>query len=291
MYKKLIVPVIILLIVVPVVINVLVQTPPIPFSTVFGTGDDWFGFFGSYFGGAVGALVAVYIAYKQIKSAKEEFQQRLEIEKQKQIKEDEKQHILVKQENRVFVNYEWEWTEWNLEKFTNLHKAKVIYTFDYYQRELSLKKDKKNITTFAKLSLLGNAGFILDCKIKITVTEFEPELKVNNLRVHSDPAFNNNELIIHLPIVTSEDVIFIPIINCYLKCEETEKYYNHDIYDVEKIEIEYITPVNEHIKYISNYTEGKEVYLVVNDDGLETILFESSIRDIRWKVPGVKIAE
>ncbi|MEK5260942.1 hypothetical protein MKY75_17210 [Paenibacillus sp. FSL L8-0663] len=291
MYKKLIIPAIILLLVVPVVINALVQIPAIPFTSVFGTGKDWFGFFGSYFGGAIGALVAVYIAHKQVESAKEDFQQRLNIEKQKQIRGDEKQHNLVKQENRVFINYEWEWTEWNLEKFTNLHKAKIIYTFDYQQREYSLKKDKKNITTFAKLSLWGNAKFILDCKIKITVKEFKPELIVNNLVVHNDPAFNNYELKIHLPIVTNEDLIFIPIVNCYLKYEEKEKYYNHDIYDVEKFEIEYLTPVNEKIRYVSNYRDGQEVYSVINNDGSEILILESSLQNIRWKVPGIKIIE
>ncbi|MBD8501243.1 hypothetical protein [Paenibacillus arenosi] len=291
MYKKLIIPAIILLLIVPVLINALVQLPAIPFTSVFGTGKDWFGFFGSYFGGAAGAIAAVYIAHKQVEAAKDDFQQRLDIEKQKQIREDEKQHNLIKQENRVFIGYEWEWTEWNLEKFTNLHKAKIVYTFDYQQREYSLKKDKKNITTFAKLSLLGNAKFIMDCQIKIIVKEFIPELIVNHLGAYNDPKFNDYELKIHLPIVTSEDLIFIPIINCYLKYEEKDKYYNHVIYDVERFEIEYVTPVNERIRYISNYSEGKEAYLVINDNGSEKLLFESSLQDIRWKVPGVKIVE
>lgn len=291
MYKKLIIPAIILLLAVPVVINALVQIPVMPFVSVFGTGKEWFNFFGSYFGGAVGALVAVYIAHKQVESAKDDFQQRIDIEKQKQIREEARQHNLVKQENRAFINYEWKWTEWNLEKFSNLDKAKIIYTFDYQQREYSLKKDKKNITTFAKLSFLGNAKFILDCKIKITVKDFKPELNVNKLGIQNDPDFKDCELKIHLPIVTSEDQIFIPIVNCYIKYEEEEEYYFHKIYDVERFEIEYLTPVNEKIRYISNYNEGKEVYIVINEDGSETLLFESGLQDIRWKNPGVKIIE
>lgn len=116
-------------------------------------------------------------------------------------------------------------------------------------------------------------------------------MNINKLGIQNDPDFKNCELKIHLPIVTSEDLIFIPIVNCYIKYKEEEEYYFHKIYDVERFEIEYLTPVNEKIRYISNYNEGKEVYIVINEDGSETLLFESGLQDIRWKIPGVKIIE
>src|SRR5690625_526375 len=120
MTKRLLLPAFILIFVVPILINILVQTPAIPFVRIFGSGEDWFGFFASYFGGAVGALVAVYIAYKQVDAAKNEFQERLVVEKQQRLIEEEKNHNQIKQENRMFINFEWKWTEWDLEKSNEL---------------------------------------------------------------------------------------------------------------------------------------------------------------------------
>jgi hypothetical protein len=248
MIKKLIIPATVLLIVVPIGINILVQLPSI--FPLFGSSKDWFEFFGSYFGGAIGALVAVYIAFRQVDAAKVEFEKKLAIEREQREIEENQQHRLTRQENRMYINFEYKWTEWNLESKNIINNSKIIYTYDYQQRERTLKKDKKNITTFAKISLLGSANFILDCKISLKVKDFRPELKINNLGEYHDPAFVNGELNFHIPLITSEDVIFIPLTNCFLKYKEEPNYYQHDAYDVVRFEIDYLTPVNERIQYI-----------------------------------------
>lgn len=281
----------VILIAIPIIINILVQVPSISFPPLYGTNKEWFQFFGSYFGGAVGALVAVYIANIQVESAKEDFDKKLSIEKKQRLYEEEKQNQFLKRENRMFINDEWKWTDWNIENHPEIYKAKIIYTFDYRQRELLLKKDKKNITTFLKVALLGNEKYVTDCTINICVKNFQPELKVNPIHPQQDPTFEENKLELFIPIITTEELLFIPIVNCYLKPEEFNKYYEHKIYDVEKFEITYLTPINERMKYRSNFNEGKEEHIVINDDGTESIILQSKQQDISWKIPGVKIVE
>jgi len=60
---------------------------------------------------------------------------------------------------------------------------------------------------------------------------------------------------------------------------------------VERLEVEYLTPVNERIKYISDYSKGKEIYKAINNDGSEILIIESGLQDIRWKLPGAKLIE
>ncbi|OON44644.1 hypothetical protein BU230_18165 [Klebsiella pneumoniae] len=80
----------------PVILNYVLFTWRAP--RVYGDGDTWLGFWGNYSGAFVGALVALWIAKRQINDSRE-----LELEK------EQRQRKLAQLPSLVFLKYEMSW--------------------------------------------------------------------------------------------------------------------------------------------------------------------------------------
>jgi hypothetical protein len=273
---------ILLLFCVPVVINFLVQYNFLPI--VFGTGNDWLGFFGAYLGGAIGAVIAVYVARLQASKAEEEFQNNREYE-----------HQIRQQENRVFTSFTWELADWKL-KNTDIKtaKIKILNTYDYKRRELSLDHKKVNMTTFAKINLLGNSPFVTNFKFIIKVNPFKKELNVNPMDdlFGELPRIENEIMELTIPLVLTDTKLYIPITNIYLNpvIDQKRNLCVHRAYNISNVTIEYTTPLLEKIRFDSNINQKYETHTLITD-GKEKLIMESEMQNISWTEPNKVIID
>lgn len=236
----------------PVIVNYAFFTWRAP--SVYGDANSWLGFFANY----LGFIGAVGIATFQLKKQKE-----------REVKSDREHHrsLLVVQDFTAPIK---------LKKVITHENSRIILTPGYedlLKRLEELKRMKHisekqyhNVTiAFLKISHHGNSEVILNCRIQ-TVSREED----------SDIAY---DLDINIGVVEKGIEVFVPLVPPGI--EMGRKIL------LDKVIIDYYTLRNEHLRYVHDLINQKDIlYLIGNTDEEDIhILYCHDLIGSQWIYP------
>ncbi|MCP3029682.1 hypothetical protein [Halobacillus sp. A5] len=227
----------------------------------YGAGPDnseWIGFFGSYLGAIVGAIVALAISRMQTRSSRDDL--RIQIKNQEQLVTEQlaQEKHLQRMENRTFVDYTMFQGPLLMEgrpgDSTRILLHERISLIIKSRSNEWLQKQK---ALFIKVDYYGKAPCILDVHFTMEIQSEEEAYTIT--------AYKNG--------INKEDHIFIPV----SLAGGTEQ--------LTKLEVKYTTLFNENLMFVSDLINKIERYYSL-EGGVETLLYEREFNSESYMFPG-----
>lgn len=240
--------------------------PIVNFLMTFGsaeTENDWIGFFGSYTGALIGAVVAVIVSRIQAKGAREDFEKQMEIQAQ-QVKEQMENEInALKLSNRVFIDYTMDVQQLLLSgRDEDENKILLPRDFNNFIRHNPNDYLEDQEVSFIKLQYYGSAECVLDMKIK---------MKRSSLENHPDEQWDY----MYLTGWRKDHNVFIPV----------SKSNREEARALLMLEIEYTTLLQETLRFTSDLVNKAEKCVLIKN-GVEQVIYERELHNEYYILPG-----
>lgn len=220
--------------------------------------NDWIGFFGSYSGGIIGGLVAFGVAKIQVKNNKEDVNNQIEFEKEKNIKNKAL-------EERVYLDYTLDFGSVILNEIKPENNYILLHhKIDRFIHHNPNEYLSEQMASLLKTRFYGSASCILDLSITIKLST----------QIDEDSEVETNVETMSMSGLNSFETIFVPL---HLLSEMTSLIY---------VEFEYTTLGNERIRYVSDLIEESEEYFKVLEDEKLLSLKKKEFKNESYIVPG-----
>lgn len=223
------------------------------------TDNDWIGFFGSYTGGIIGAIVALWIVKVQVKNAKEDMEKQINFQKELN---DYKKVI----EHRVYVDYTMDIGSIILDELSP--DSKYILLHSHVSRIIhhNINKDLKGMRAhFLKTRYYGGASCILDIKIEIKLRERKNNDSDEERKYTAKMSMTG---------LNKDETIYIPL------------FLTNERMDLVFVKMEYSTLADEKIRFVSDLLERKEEYYTITKSNELNLIKSKNLNDEYYIVPG-----
>lgn len=202
----------------------------------------------SFLGSYLGIIGAILIAVVQMRNQKK------------------RDHLVDLESKRAFIVVTDFTANMQLHNIDTHADSRIIHTPGYLNLKSRFRRDEQQRsiqTCFLNISHYGNSDVILDCRIQVDYGEN----KINK----------KHRIDINIGVVQKGIEVFIPLVppGSDLKGEVL----------IDLIQIDYKTLMNEQMRYVINHLTNKEMYIVIDDIGNETILFQHDITVANWTLP------
>ncbi|WP_214747857.1 hypothetical protein [Exiguobacterium sp. s189] len=223
------------------------------------TDNDWIGFFGSYIGGIIGAVVALWIVNVQVKSAKKGIEEQIDFQK----KLNDSKEII---EQRVYVDYTMEINSIILNEMSPQNKYILLHSHVSTIIHNNINEDLGKMKAhFLKTRYYGGASCILDIKIEIEL------LESNNQDFNEEVKYTAK---MSMSGLNRDETIYIPL---FLKYEKLHLIF---------VKIEYSTLSGERIKFVSDLLNKTEEYYTITENDESVLIKKKELHDEYYIIPG-----